>query len=1062
MWEAIEARVAENDRDEFVPLRRDLFEAIKATDLKPGGSAKKMVTLEASSGDRIVWQIENSARHFYLGRKWQQSLETAGFACKEFPYQDGKQDGGRHSNLSRAWSFESASCVQVTIDSREAFQKLLSAVHLGGGELHLDPVAVTRWIERLRRFFPSLDRFDRPDTDFDASERGYKLETSQSLQLALQSADGDRAMADAILSAASASNLLDWRTYLPLTAKGGADRSRLDPALAALARAALTSPDGHGAALEAFSHAWKDAVPKGPADAARQIGEFLFLHLWPDEAVYIRFSVREDLWREAMGVRFPAHASLVDTYADELRFMRAVRRALGDRGLAPRDMIDVQSALWVVHNYVDEPAETGGQFDRIAVETAMDAFDDYQSTGNNKEIFAPFGDPRDYWVRSTRSRGNRVHPTKPIVGYLLKKTELNGGWGHKADAAARLHNAGFIIVDHEDKPVAPPEGAEYLIADADRIRLCALNYFVEPARERGESHVSVKAGDLAADMGLKNAFPNICSALGGSKFQQLAQVPVPTHTEPNNSSTTTFTYQLAAQKAADTMPESKNSTSPSATNLILYGPPGTGKTYQTAWEAVRLCLGEEAAAALTDDGRRDALMTEYRRLVDEGRIEFVTFHQSMSYEEFVEGLRPTAGTSDEHTGFSLQVEKGIFVRAAERALKGPEVDGAIRLDGRQVFKMSIGNSRWPEDAALFQAAIADGYALFGFDDIDWSDERFAGRAEIARAMREVGLRNADATESSPAVRMTDDFRNKLEIGDILIVSKGNSLVRAIGEVTGAYEFHPRGTPGYSHRRAVRWLWWDFDGIGYSNVYDRAFTQQTIYRLSSGVLNVAGIEALINKSPSGDTLQDAVLIIDEINRANISKVFGELITLLEPDKRLGMPNEIRVVLPYSKRSFGVPANLHIIGTMNTADRSIALLDTALRRRFIFRELMPDPSVLRVNVDGIDLQKLLTTINDRIEYLFDREHQIGHAYFTGCRTRDEVDEVMRHKVIPLLAEYFYEDWSRVAAVLGDAAQGPSRFLEARRLSAPNGLDETGLSGDKLRWRVKDRFDFSEFAV
>ncbi len=199
MWEAIEARVAENDRDEFVPLRRDLFEAIKATDLKPGGSAKKMVTLEASSGDRIVWQIENSARHFYLGRKWQQSLETAGFACKEFPYQDGKQDGGRHSNLSRAWSFESASCVQVTIDSREAFQKLLSAVHLGGGELHLDPVAVTRWIERLRRFFPSLDRFDRPDTDFDASERGYKLETSQSLQLALQSADGDRAMADAIL-----------------------------------------------------------------------------------------------------------------------------------------------------------------------------------------------------------------------------------------------------------------------------------------------------------------------------------------------------------------------------------------------------------------------------------------------------------------------------------------------------------------------------------------------------------------------------------------------------------------------------------------------------------------------------------------------------------------------------------------------------------------------------------------------------------------------------------------------------------------------------------------------
>ena len=311
---------------------------------------------------------------------------------------------------------------------------------------------------------------------------------------------------------------------------------------------------------------------------------------------------------------------------------------------------------------------------------------------------------------------------------------------------------------------------------------------------------------------------------------------------------------------------------PPALNTILYGPPGTGKTYATFRRCVEVCDGKEKCPDMDKEIR-----ARYRKLVEEERIEFVTFHQSYGYEEFVEGLRPGPG------------------------IEGEEAGGGFRLV--------------PTDGVL---------------------KRMAERARL------------------------------------------------------------------------------------------------------------------NPRPH-------VLVIDEINRANVSKVMGELVTLLEEDKRKGDENAVAVTLPHSRKPFTLPRNLHVLGTMNTADRSIALLDTALRRRFDFEELAPDPEELRT-VDGVNLPAVLRAINERLEYLIDRDHLIGHAWLMRVGTREDVDRIMRRKIIPLIAEYFHDDWEKVRAVLGgpDRPAAPNPFIDRTPLVRPPGLGDDGADGERYRWTVRDTFE------
>ena len=490
-------------------------------------------------------------------------------------------------------------------------------------------------------------------------------------------------------------------------------------------------------------------------------------------------------------------------------------------------------------------------------------------------------------------------------------------------------------------------------------------------------------------------------------------------------------------------------------NVILYGPPGTGKTYQTAARAVAICDGEAPPS-------RDEIVTRYKSLQSEGRIKFVTFHQSYGYEEFIEGIRPVLkeGGSDDSEDppsdvryeCSEGVLKGICTSATAKVAK----QGATSLGDLgtgTVWKMSLGNTYDPDHAVVYDDCIRDNLLLLGYgEEIDFSgcDSKEAIEAEFQKTYPET-------KKSDFGVQAVHAFKNRMKDGDLVVISAGNKKFRAVGRVAGDYKLLDR--ENYRQSRPVEWLVVFEGSLPRERIYDKDFSQATIYQLQQSSLKLDALQQLLAGDESTKT-QNYVLIIDEINRGNIAKILGELITLLEPDKRLGAINEVQVTLPYSTDPFGVPSNLYVIGTMNTADRSIAMLDAALRRRFSFVEVMPDPDVIRRVVgqngvvESIDLAKLLDAINRRVELLYDRDHQIGHSYFLQVSSLADLRDAFIDKVIPLLQEYFYGDWSKVCTILGC----PYNPETAERLSGNNYpiIEAESLKAEDLPGEGQDEYD------
>ena len=434
-------------------------------------------------------------------------------------------------------------------------------------------------------------------------------------------------------------------------------------------------------------------------------------------------------------------------------------------------------------------------------------------------------------------------------------------------------------------------------------------------------------------------------------------------------------------------------------NVVLYGAPGTGKTYDVPELAVRLC----DPAFMAAEPSREEIVSRYNQLKTEKRIAFTTFHQSLDYEDWIEGLRPVV---NENSQVTYEIESGIFKKLCEEAERPVVKDKQVGIsDNAVVWKVSLAgtgdNNVRRECMENNHIRIGwDGYGPVISDETDWSVYNGEGK------------------------QILDAYINKMKIGDIVMSCYSSQTIDAIGVVAGDYEFEDK-FPNYKRVRRVNWLVKDINENIVEMNDGKTMVESSVYRLNSITLNY--VKSILEKYDTSSKMEENdkayVMVIDELNRGNVSKVFGELITLLEADKRKGRINAESVVLPYSKKAFHIPNNVYLIATMNTADRSLGSLDYAIRRRFAFIAEKP----FGLEVEGFD-EDLFEKVSSLFVKNFDEYKEsgwdqtmklepaatlsgeykpedvwIGHSYFIMRDEEDNTSNRLLYEIIPLLEEY-----------------------------------------------------------